>query len=161
MNADKVAHDLPLPLMKDEEVEAIGEAIMAFRNRLPFAYTHLNYYGKQLRSLGKDAFEVDELKDLFPNSSEWQKEEHWADESELKTLFLSLPNTDGTAIQLQSALCLGLLLCQGDSYNKAEFLFELFNDPESQSQDMVSATDRDIKPTVNSIADIAAGCILE
>jgi len=26
---------------------------------------------------------------------------------------------------------------------------------------MVSATDKDIKPTVNAIANIAAGCILE
>ena len=46
MNADKVAKDLPLPIMKDEEVEAIGSTIVTFHHSLPLAYTHLNYYGK-------------------------------------------------------------------------------------------------------------------
>jgi len=98
VNADKVAHDLPLKKYTDAEKAEIGETLVAFYERLPFAYTHLNYYAKQLRSLSKDAFEVDELKDLFPNNTEWQKEEHWADDSEMKTLFLALPNTEGTAI---------------------------------------------------------------
>ena len=46
VNADKVAKDLPLPIMKDEEVEAIGSTIVTFHHSLPLAYTHLNYYAK-------------------------------------------------------------------------------------------------------------------
>ena len=133
VSADKVAHQLPLPELQDEERERIGEAFLALRERLPFAYTHLNFYAKQLRSLGKDAFEIDEMKELFSVIGKWQQEELWADESEFKELMAKLPGSDGASVKLESALCLGFLLCQADDYNKAEFLFELLQDPESQS----------------------------
>ena len=46
VKAEKVAKDLPLGVMDDDEKEALGEALIAFYEKMPFAYTHLNYYGK-------------------------------------------------------------------------------------------------------------------
>ena len=72
----------------------------------------------------------------------------------------NLQGTDDSGhILVKSTLCLGLLLCQGDDYNKAEFFFEILN-PDYQNQSRIYAGDRDIKPVFTTIAEIAAGLIV-
>lgn len=93
------------------------------KRRLPMCHTHINYFVHQVRSIGKEMFTVDELADKFQTQA-WKNENLRSKDSEMRQILLSLPGSQGEHLCLHDILCLGLLWCQGDYYNKAEQLFE-------------------------------------
>lgn len=46
VNPDKVAYDQPFKKYTSVEEEEIGEGILEYYKRLPFGYTHVNYFAK-------------------------------------------------------------------------------------------------------------------
>lgn len=160
VDPDTVTHDMANTATDEVQDHILGLKYIQLKDRLPIASTHINYFVRQVKSIGKDKFEVDDLRDVFPNSIEWNKDAHYEEDSELRQFLLFMPDTEGKLITLQNILCLGLIWCRGDLYNKAEMLFELLNPPENQTQDVISCTDKEFFTVLNTIITLSAGTII-
>ena len=106
---------------------------MKIKERSPLCHTHINYFVRQVKSIGKAKFALDDLQDVFPHSIVWQKDDLYEEDSECRIFFASLPNSELDQIDINDLLALGLIWCRGDYYNKAEVLYELLQPPEQTS----------------------------
>lgn len=88
-------------------------------------------------------------------TEKWSRAELWQEGSKFRRLLASMPGSDDENVSIYSLEVLGLLWCQGDSYNKAEALFECLN-PAGQATESISANDKDWNYYIEPMFEIAA-----
>lgn len=87
-------------------------------------------------------FTIEEFAAKFKTKA-WTNKDLWKPNSEFRKFLLSLPGTVDGELSLYDVLCLGLLWCQGDNYNKAEQLFE-YATPLGQANNSYSRYSEDL-----------------
>lgn len=97
---------------------------------MPFCRTHIQLYKKMVDSINAEKFTVDQMAKKFKTSlqlREWEKGGHWSESSDLRLLLNNyMPDSSGDGIlSYTSVMSLGLLLCQGTTYDKARILYQL------------------------------------
>lgn len=123
------------------------------RFKYPFFKIELIYFSVSIDRMGKDKFTIDEMKAKF-QGDEWIEQEHWSPNSDLIKLLKSLPNTssDGEILDRTDVICLGLLWCNSDNFNRSQILFELLNPTSKTSRiDKVCKKDFEILERVLTI----------
>ena len=120
-----VQDDLPLKSVSFNVAKNVPSE--NFKRSLPIYRTHINYFFHQVHSIEGDSISIEELRNQFSTPA-WCDTSLWEPKSPFLQLLRSLPGSDDTSVSKLSILCLGLLCCQDDLYNKAECLFELITE---------------------------------
>ena len=96
----------------------VKDPYFKFKERIPFARTHLNFFLMSIRAYRKDYLTIEELKNAFKTRA-WMQADLWKLNSEFMQLLKSLPGQKDGKLYIVSLEILALLMCTSSSMDKA------------------------------------------